>query len=42
MTGKLARWLADHGRLDATTAAAMADQGGEASTELPALDKGRP
>ena len=39
VTAKLADWLASNGHVDATTAAVMVDQGSEASTELPALDK---
>ncbi len=39
VTGKLARWLHEHDHIDATSAAVMADQGAEASSELPALDK---
>ncbi len=38
VTKKLATWLAANGHINATQAAVMSDQGGTASTELPAAD----
>ncbi len=39
VTGKLATWLAKNGHINPTQAAVMADQGGTAAKQLPALDK---